>query len=395
MNQPPSGGFFMSRIFGLKLRYDHRAKTNPIGASMNANLSRRAFGKLGSALLGGACFSRPGFAQTQMPKPFVADMHSHYGQFLPRLFGLDLQQHMRDNGIMLLAWSVVDDQKWIATVSGRLTQTATPKPGELWDYFNARMVDYENRLRQWNVTKAFTAADIDAALAGQPRLLLATESANFLEGQIDRLSKAHAMGVRHLQLVHYIRSPLGDHQTAEPLHGGLTALGAQVVAECKRLGMVVDLAHGTPDLVDGALAASDAAMVWSHSWVTPSGAGHQSPTYIARSLALPTARKIAARGGAVGLWSLRLQNDPSYPANSIASYADEIMRMCDLLGPAHVAFGTDMEGVWPGRLMTSYADLAEVANNLQRRGLSDSVLHGILIGNYARIVKQAMMSAKA
>ncbi len=357
---------------------------------MNNHLTRRQFAAFNAACMAGA-LSQP--VQAQAAKPLVADMHSHYGQFLPRLFGMDLQQHMQDNAIMLLAWAVVDDQKWMTPASGRLQQASIPKPGELWDYFQARMADYEGRLQQWKVTKALTVADIDAALTGQPRLLLATESANFLEGQVDRLAKAHAMGVRHLQLVHYIRSPLGDHQTAEPVHGGLTPLGAQVVAECKRLGLLVDLAHGTPALVDGALAASNAAMVWSHSWITPAGGSHESPGYIARSLALPTARKIAAQGGAVGLWCLRLPNDPAYPVNSIRAYADEIMRMSDLIGPAHVAFGTDMEGVWPARLMTSYSDLAEVANNLARRGLSDTLLNGIFIGNYARIVKQAMNGA--
>lgn len=296
---------------------------------------------------------------------------------------------------MLLAWAVVDDQKWMTSASGRLQQASTPKAGELWDYFQARMADYQGRLKQWNVTQALNPADIDAALAGQPRLLLACESANFLEGQVDRLTTAHAMGVRHLQLVHYIRSPLGDHQTAEPVHGGLTALGAQVVTACKRLGLVVDLAHGTPALVDGALAASDAAMVWSHSWITPAGGSHESPGYIARSLALPTARKIAAQGGAVGLWCLRVRGDPAYPVDSINAYADEIMRMSDLIGPAHVAFGTDMEGVWPSRLMTDYADLAAVANNLVKRGLTEAALNGIFIGNYARIVKQAMNGAKS
>ncbi len=64
--------------------------------------------------------------------------------------------------------------------------------------------------------------------------------------------------------------------------------------------------------------------------------------------------------------------------------------MSDLIGPEHVAFGTDMEGVWPGRLMTSYDDLREVADNLVKRGITESQLQGIFIGNYARVVKAAM-----
>ena len=88
-----------------------------------------------------------------------------------------------------------------------------------------------------------------------------------------------------------------------------------------------------------------------------------------------------------------MRNDPAYRVNSIASYADEIMRMCDLIGPAHVAFGTDLEGTWPGRIMTSYDGLREVANNLAKRGLSESQLSGVFIGNYANIVKTNMRPA--
>ena len=165
------------------------------------------------------------------------------------------------------------------------------------------------------------------------------------------------------------------------------------MSECKRLGIVVDLAHSTAAVVDGALDASDAAMVWSHSWITPNGGSPAEAGYIARSLSLPAARKIAARGGAVGLWCLRLGTDPAYPVNSKGTYADEIMRMCDLVGPAHVAFGTDMEGVWPNRMMNDYADLRDVVDNLLKRGLKEEQLHGVLVGNYARIVKAAMSGA--
>ncbi len=359
--------------------------------SLTASLRRRQLGLWAA----GACVTlqtAPAWGQT-VKSPYLADMHSHYGMFLPRLFGFDLTKHMRESGITLLAWAIVDDQRWMSNTPAGYKQGSVPKPGDLWAYFQARVADYEARLTQWGVTKALTAADVDAALAGSPRVLLATEAANFLEGDVTRLEWAHSIGVRHMQLVHYIQSPIGDHQTAEPVHGGLTPLGAQVVAQCKRLGMVVDLAHGTASLVDGALDASDAPMVWSHSWISPQGGTPGDVGWMARSLALPTARKIAARGGAVGLWSLRTRNDPAYPVNSIGSYADEIMRMCDLIGPTHVAFGTDLEGVWPGRIMTSYGDLRDVADNLAKRGMSEANLNGVFIGNYASIVKKAMRAA--
>jgi hypothetical protein len=124
------------------------------------------------------------------------------------------------------------------------------------------------------------------------------------------------------------------------------------------------------------------------------GGNWRDPGYIARSLSPASAKKIAARGGAVGLWTLRIKSDPAYPVHSVKTFADETMRMCDLLGPDHVAFGTDMEGTGPGPILSNYVDLREVADNLGRRGLSEPVLNGVFIGNYARIVKQSMSAAK-
>ena len=332
-------------------------------------------------------------AQPSVRRPFVADMHSHYGMFLPRLFGLDLAQHMRETGSTLLAWSATDDHRWIGATPQGWKQVREPAPGELWSSFQRRVNGYLDKLKAWNLPLALNGADVDAALAGEPRILLATEGANFLEGRPERLAEAHAWGVRHVQLVHFIQSPLGDHQTAHPAHGGLTPLGARVAAECRRLGMVVDLAHGTAALVDGVLDASTAAPVWSHSWLTPQGGSWQDASYVARSISLPTARKIAARGGAVGLWTVRVRGDPAYPVHNARSYADEIVRMCEQIGPAHVAFGTDMEGAGPGPILANYVDLRDVVDLLLQRGLNATELEGVFIGNYARVVKAALAGA--
>ncbi len=352
-------------------------------------LTRRAFG-LAAA---GALVAIAPLARAQHKGPYLADMHSHYGQFFPRLFGFDLNRHMRDTGTTLLAWSVTDDHRWIGRVGGRLQQTREPLPGELWDSFQKRLADYEAKLRGWGMDRALTPADVDAAAAGQPHVLLATEAANFLEGRPERVAQAHAWGIRHMQMVHFIQSPLGDHQTAEPKHGGLTPIGAKVIEQCRRHGILVDLAHSTANFVDSALDASDASMVWSHSWISPQGGSWQDPGYIARSLAPASAKKIAARGGAVGLWTVRISGDPAYPVHNVRTFADETMRMCDLIGPAHVAFGTDMEGAGPGPILSNYVDLREVADNLGKRGLPDATLNDIFIGNYARVLKQAMNSA--
>ncbi len=148
------------------------------------------------------------------------------------------------------------------------------------------------------------------------------------------------------------------------------------------------MAHSTAPLVDAALD-SGAALVWSHSWVTRRAGTWRDYGYLARALSPEQARKIAARGGVIGLWALRVR-DSSYPVYSIGSYADEVVRMADLLGPEAVAFGTDMEGVGPNPVLGDYSHLREVAENLAKRGLPEQVLRNICYGNYARLVKKAM-----
>jgi membrane dipeptidase len=156
---------------------------------------------------------------------------------------------------------------------------------------------------------------------------------------------------------------------------------------------LVDLAHGSAALVDAALEVSNKPMVWSHSWIHDHGAtdnSWQQELYIARALTPTSARKIAKKGGVVGLWNSLQPRDPSYPIKNTRSYADEMMRMCDLVGPEHVAFGTDLEGVYPGRLMTGYDDLRAVVDDLLKRGISETVLRGIFFDNYARVLRASL-----
>jgi membrane dipeptidase len=71
----------------------------------------------------------------------------------------------------------------------------------------------------------------------------------------DRVEEVYKRGVRHLQLLHQqddLVSPLGDVITSSAHLGDLTVFGAKVVKECNRLGILVDLAHASPETVLGA-----------------------------------------------------------------------------------------------------------------------------------------------
>jgi len=329
-------------------------------------------------------------ARAQGRRPYLGDMHSHAAMFRSNPRAVDLRQHLEQTGTTLLAWALVDDSPWTESTGSGIRQVREPAPGDLWEYFRRRMARCDGHLQHWGLSKVLAAADVDAALAGRPHVVMASEAANFLEGRPERVAEAHALGLRHLQLVHFIASPLGDLQTSPPQHGGMAPVALQVIQECRRLGMLVDLAHCSPDFVDAAMAGSDAAMVWSHSWVRGRGSSWRDWPYIARAVSQEQARRFAARGGVIGLWTARVLSDRSYQVRDADSYADEIARLADLLGPRAVAFGTDMDGVGRNPVLTDYADLRRVADRLAQRNWSDAVLWDVCIGNYARVLKQAL-----
>ncbi|MGE3917592.1 MAG: dipeptidase, partial [Hyphomicrobiaceae bacterium] len=241
------------------------------------------------------------------------------------------------------------------------------------------------------IKAALTPADVDAALRGEPRIVLAIEGASFIEGDPGRVKLAYDAGVRHIQLVHFIRNTLGDFQTEPPEHGGLSGLGREVIAECNRLGILVDLAHATPKLVIAALGASRSAPVWSHSSVTAGPAPHPGLIiWRARQLQLETAKAIATAGGVVGLWVFT-----GDVGKTTEAYGQRLLQMADWLGDAHVAFGTDINGLGPNYILRTYAELRRVVETWQQQGVPEARIRRIASENYARVLRAAMLARTA
>jgi membrane dipeptidase len=322
---------------------------------------------------------------------FIGDMHYHL--FFKGRNPADsnpLARTMARGNATLVAWSVVGDLLWMGTGPRGFRQKSEPKPGETVTWFRAELERAKAHIAEQGLKIAKTAADIDLALKGDPHVVLAVEGASFLDGDIAEVQAAYDLGVRHIQLVHYIRNAIGDFQTEPPRYGGLTDHGRKVVQECNRLGILVDLAHATPEAVKQALAASTVAMVWSHSSVTRTRTPKYTlPAWQARQLSLEGAKAIAAKGGVVGLWALRTD-----VGQSVEDYGNRLAEMADWLGEDHVAFGTDMNGLL-GPVITSYTDLRRVIEGWQRRGMSEARIRKIAIENYARVLRSAMAARQA
>jgi membrane dipeptidase len=136
--------------------------------------------------------------------------------------------------------------------------------------------------------------------------VLSVEGATFVDRDLAQVQAAYDQGVRHIQLVHFLSNPIGDIQTEQAEHGGLTDFGRQVIETCNRLGILVDLAHCTAETVRAALDVSKAPMIWSHSSVPLERrlGGWFPSAWQRRQLDRDTAKTIASKGGVVGLWAL-------------------------------------------------------------------------------------------
>jgi len=225
---------------------------------------------------------------------------------------------------------------------------------------------------------ATSAADLErAARDGSTAVLLGCEGGDFLEGDLGRLGEARADGVTVLTLVHYRVNELGDVQTEAPVHGGLSRFGRDVVAECNRLGIVVDCAHATFATTMAVLDASSQPVIISHGQLGHAEAGHP------RLMTAEHAAAVAEAGGLTGGWPC------GFTSRSMDDFGTEILRLAEAAGPGHVALGTDLDGNYKP-VLTSYDQLDEVASLLRDRGLPAAHVGRVLGGNALDLLRQVL-----
>lgn len=323
---------------------------------------------------------------------YVGDMHYHLFFFGKNPAQSNpLRRMMARGNATLVSWSLVGDVPWLKLAKGGFAQKGLPKNAkEPVTWFDEELARIKKHLDEQQLKVVRTADDLDLALKGDPHVVLSVEGATFADSDLAPLAAAYEQGIRHIQLVHYIQNPIGDFQTSKPRYQGLAPFGKTVIAECNRLGILVDLAHCTNDVVMQALEVSKAPMVWSHSSVTR----ERKPTWTmpiwqARQLSLDGAKAIAAKGGVVGLWAMRTD-----VGRSIESYANRMTELADWLGDDHVAFGTDLNAL-ANPVITSYADLQRVVSYWQRKQISPERITKLAIGNYASVLRQAFAARTA
>jgi len=111
-----------------------------------------------------------------------------------------------------------------------------------------------------------TADEVEAAYAdGWIGSLLGAEGGHSIGGSLQVLRALRRCGVRYMTLTHNLNTDWADSATDEPVHGGLSDFGRDVVAEMNRIGMIVDLSHVAATTMRDALAVTRAPVLFTHS----------------------------------------------------------------------------------------------------------------------------------
>ena len=239
---------------------------------------------------------------------------------------IDLAGEMKLSGLSAICMTFALDYQKLQT------------PGEAYERFNNGLTAMDRQLARNGIKRSLNMADLRAAhKAGRPTAIQSVEGGHFLEGRLERLEEAYKRGLRHIGLLHDSDAsvPLGDVYTNTPQWGGLTKFGADVIKECNRLGILIDLAHANPDTVGAALKLAATPVIISHTGLdtrlgqNPDMARMMRPRLISKE----NAKIVAGAGGIIGVWT--------HLADTPLEYAQNVRALVDVIGVDHVCIGTD------------------------------------------------------
>jgi membrane dipeptidase len=151
--------------------------------------------------------------------------------------------------------------------------------------------------------------------AGKRAIYIGIENGYPIGEDLSNVEMYYEKGVRYITLVHSSNNDLADSSTDPdgPEHGGISPFGEEVVKEMNRLGIMVDISHGSDSVFYDAIAISEAPIIASHS-------NARAVTDHKRNLTDEMLKLMAKNGGVVQLCILAdyLRTAPPNPARDSA-----------------------------------------------------------------------------
>ncbi len=259
-----------------------------------------------------------------------------------------------------------------------------------------------------------SAADIlKAKREKQFAVVLGTQDTAMVGPELDRLAQMKKDGVLTVQLTYNNRNLAGDG-ALEPDNAGLSKLGKATIERIETEKQLLDLSHGGARTMAEAAAFAKRPLVISHT-------GARALTDHPRNVADDTIKAVADKGGVVGVYFMPFLTLDSHPkAADVIAHVEHVAKIA---GEDHVGIGTD-NGVLPttldaetieklkkwqlDRIKAGIAAPGEAvgvyplvedynsvdryerfANDLAKRGWSQSRLEKLMGSNFLRVYRDA------
>lgn len=244
---------------------------------------------------------------------------------------------------------------------------------------------------------------------------------------ISLVEKFYERGVRYITLCHGSDNDICDSSTdrRNPEDNGLSDFGREVVVECNRLGIMIDVSHISDKSFFDVVELTKAPVIASHSSV-------RTLCNHPRNLSDEMLRALTANGGVIQICfvssfvkeskpnperekaiaelrekygSLREVKDEAlqekirkeyteifekYPGERAAlkDLVDHIDFVVDLIGVDHVGIGTDFDGGGGIEGCDDVSEMSNITEELLRRSYSEEDIQKIWGGNLMRVFKK-------
>jgi membrane dipeptidase len=267
---------------------------------------------------------------------------------------------------------------------------------------------------------ALTADDVERIFRkGRIASLIGMEGGHSIDNSLGALRMFYQLGARYMTLTHSRNVPWADSCTDEPVLGGLSSFGEQVVREMNSLGMLVDLSHTSPETMSDAIRVSEAPVIFSHSAaralndvprnvpddvlkMLSKNGGVVMVTFVPGFLSRQVAEWTSAQASEESRLKVQFPKDESAvkgglaewgaanpaPRATIKDAADHIDHIRRIAGIDHIGLGGDFDGI--SAVVQGLEDVSTypaLTAELLRRGYKDDEILKITGQNILRVMK--------
>ena len=267
----------------------------------------------------------------------------------------------------------------------------------------ARLYAEVEQTDRFTICKTFAGIE-KARTANKIALVITMEGVEPLGEDLNLLRAFYELGLRSVGLTHARRNAAGSGGLFKPSgssRNGLTNFGRDVVPECERLGILIDLAHINPRGFEDIVELTTKPLIVSHT--------NPRKFYdIERNINDEQIKIVGQRGGVVGVNAILVS--PDAESSTVDRYVDHIEHVIGLIGTDGVGIGFDFCEYLFGQLpenvrtelaakltkphfipdLTNHSHARNLTRKLIERGFSDEEIEKVLRGNWLRIFKQIL-----